>query len=53
MYSVFYFAKAGTLVAGAMLCPLLLRRFGKRNLSLASATCPWQARLWRWLLTRR
>lgn len=37
MYSVFYFAEAGTLVAGAMLCPLLLRCFGKRNLSLAGA----------------
>ena len=37
MYSVFYFAEAGTLVLGAMLCPLLLRRFGKRNLSLAGA----------------
>ena len=26
MYSVFYFAEAGTLVLGAMLCPLLLRQ---------------------------
>lgn len=37
MYSVLYFAEAGTLVAGAMLCPLLLQRYGKRNLSLAGA----------------
>lgn len=37
MYGVLYFAEAGTLVAGAMLCPLLLRRFGKRNLSLTGA----------------
>ena len=37
MYSVLYLAEAGTLVLGAMLCPLLLRRFGKRNISLAGA----------------
>ena len=37
MYSVLYLAEAGTLVLGAMCCPLLLRRFGKRNLSLAGA----------------
>lgn len=37
MYSVLYLAEAGTLVAGAMLCPLLLRRFGKRRLSLGGA----------------
>lgn len=37
MYSVLYFAEAGTLVVGAMLCPLLLRRIGKRNLSLIGA----------------
>jgi len=37
MYSVLYLAEAGTLVLGAMLCPLLLRRFGKRNLSLVGA----------------
>ena len=37
MYSVLYLAEAGTLVVGAMVCPLLLKRFGKRNLSLAGA----------------
>ncbi|MGN0994397.1 MAG: MFS transporter, partial [Butyricicoccus sp.] len=37
MYSVLYLAEAGTLVGGAMLCPTLLRRFGKRNLSLGGA----------------
>lgn len=34
MYSVLYLAEAGTLVVGAMLCPLLLNRFSKRDLSL-------------------
>ena len=34
MYSVLYLAEAVTLVAGAMLCPLLLTRFTKRDLSL-------------------
>jgi GPH family glycoside/pentoside/hexuronide:cation symporter len=37
MYSVLYLAEAGTLVVGATMCPFLLRRFGKRNLSLAGA----------------
>lgn len=37
MYSVLYLAEAGTLVLGAMCCPMLLRRFGKRNLSLVGA----------------
>ncbi len=37
MYSVLYLAETGTLVIGAMLCPLLLRRYGKRNMSLAGA----------------
>ncbi|MBR3866406.1 MAG: MFS transporter [Butyricicoccus sp.] len=37
MYSVLYLAEAGTLVIGAMLCPMLLKRFGKRDLSLAGA----------------
>jgi GPH family glycoside/pentoside/hexuronide:cation symporter len=37
MYSALYFAEAGTLVLGAILSPLLLRRFGKRNLALAGA----------------
>ncbi len=37
MYSVLYLAEAGTLVIGAMLCPLLLRKYGKRNMSLAGA----------------
>lgn len=37
MYSVLYLAEAGTLVIGAMCCPFLLRRFGKRNLSLVGA----------------
>ncbi|MGL6202638.1 MAG: MFS transporter [Lachnospiraceae bacterium] len=37
MYSVLYFAEAGTLVVGAMICPFLLRKIGKRNLSLIGA----------------
>lgn len=37
MYSVLYMAEAGTLIIGAMLCPILLRRFGKRQISLAGA----------------
>lgn len=37
MYSVLYLAEAGTLVIGAMLCPLLLKRFGKRQISLIGA----------------
>ena len=37
MYSVLYLAETGTLVIGAMLCPLLLRRYGKRNMSLVGA----------------
>lgn len=35
MYSVLYLAEAGTLVVGAMFCPVLLNRFSKRDLSLA------------------
>ncbi|WP_297871156.1 MFS transporter [uncultured Oscillibacter sp.] len=35
MYSMLYLAEAGTLVIGAMLCPMLLSRFSKRDLSLA------------------
>lgn len=34
MYSVLYLAEAGTLVVGAMFCPMLLNRFSKRDLSL-------------------
>ena len=34
MYSALYLAEAGTLVIGAMLCPLLLNRFSKRDLAL-------------------
>ncbi|MGN1007495.1 MAG: MFS transporter [Butyricicoccus sp.] len=34
MYSTLYLAEAGTLVIGAMLCPLLLNRFSKRDLAL-------------------
>ena len=34
MYSVLYLAEAGTLVVGAMLCPMLLTKFSKRDLSL-------------------
>lgn len=34
MYSALYLAEAGTLVIGAMLCPLLLNRFTKRDLAL-------------------
>ena len=37
MYSVLYLAEAGTLVIGAMMCPALLKKYGKRNLSLAGA----------------
>ncbi|MGN1030531.1 MAG: MFS transporter [Butyricicoccaceae bacterium] len=37
MYSVLYLAEALTLVAGAMICPLLLRRFGKQQISLIGA----------------
>ena len=37
MYSVLYFAEAGTLILGAMLCPFLLKKMGKRNLSLIGA----------------
>lgn len=37
MYSVLYLAEAGTLVIGAMICPFLLKKFGKRDLSLAGA----------------
>lgn len=37
MYSVLYLAEALTLVIGAMLCPLLLRRYGKRQISLVGA----------------
>lgn len=32
-----YLAEAGTLVIGAMICPFLLKKFGKRDLSLAGA----------------
>lgn len=34
MYSVLYLAETGTLVIGAIFCPLLLRRFGKKQISL-------------------
>ena len=37
MYSVLYLGETLTLVVGAMLCPFLLRRFGKRQISLAGA----------------
>lgn len=37
MYSVLYLAEAGALVIGAMFCPLLLKRFGKRQISLIGA----------------
>ena len=37
MYSVLYLAEAGTLVIGAICCPVLLRRFGKRQISLVGA----------------
>lgn len=35
MYSSLYMAENITLIGGAMLCPLLLKRFNKRDLSLA------------------
>lgn len=37
MYSVLYLAETGTLVIGAMICPMLLRKFGKRQISLVGA----------------
>lgn len=37
MYSILYFAEAGTLILGAMMCPFLLKKMGKRNLSLIGA----------------
>lgn len=37
MYSVLYLGEALTLVIGAMLCPLLLRKYGKRQISLIGA----------------
>lgn len=37
MYSVLYLAEAGTLVIGAMLCPVLLKKYGKRQISLIGA----------------
>lgn len=37
MYSVLYLGETLTLVVGAMLCPFLLRRFGKRQISLVGA----------------
>ena len=45
MYSSLYLAENITLIVGAMVCPLLLGRFNKRDLSLpavssqSSATC--------------
>lgn len=35
MYSSLYLAENITLICGAMICPLLLKRFNKRDLSLA------------------
>lgn len=35
MYSTLYMAEAVTLIAGALVCPILLKRFSKRDLSLA------------------
>lgn len=37
MYSVLYLAETLTLVIGAMLCPMLLKKFGKRQISLIGA----------------
>lgn len=37
MYSVLYLAETLTLVVGALLCPMLLKRFSKKQLSLAGA----------------
>lgn len=34
MYSALYFGESVTLIVGAMVCPVLLRRFGKRDISL-------------------
>ena len=34
MYSTLYMAESVTLITGALLCPVLLKRFGKRSLSL-------------------
>ena len=35
MYSMLYMAEAIALIAGALVCPMLLKRFNKRDLSLA------------------
>lgn len=35
MYSTLYMAEAVTLIAGALICPVLLKKFNKRDLSLA------------------
>lgn len=37
MYSILYLAETGTLVAGAILCPMLLKRFNKKQISLVGA----------------
>lgn len=37
MYSVLYLAETLTLVIGAMFCPMLLKKFGKRQISLIGA----------------
>ena len=37
MYSVLYLAETLTLVIGAMICPILLKKFGKRQISLVGA----------------
>ena len=37
MYSVLYLAETLTLVIGAMLCPILLKKFGKRQISFIGA----------------
>ena len=35
MYSVLYMSETITLIVGALICPMLLKRFGKRDLCLA------------------
>lgn len=37
MYSMLYLLETGVLIAGVLISPLLLKRFGKRNLALAGA----------------
>lgn len=37
MYSTLYFCEFATVIVGVMICPVFMKRFGKRNLVLAGA----------------